>query len=229
MIGVREQEAQHLLAALHEAGHAIVASACGFPLAHAWVQDGRGEVAVDQPKAAMLSARHKRRNSNPPHRAGSICAQLAIMGWVLAGANAVELRAAARPAAPWQPHAGQYWRMSRADRRGWYGAVDRLRDFGINGGQAAPALADWVDETLTRHSSSVGRLAVALLRHRRLTGPELDRLLAPVKADREPFARLILLATRIAADAAMVWPAPPEHPGPSWDIPDAGGNGARPL
>lgn len=68
---------------------------------------------------------------------------------------------------------------------------------------------------MTRHGATVARLAVVLLRQRRLTGPELDRLLAPVTADPEPFARLISLAGRIAADPAMTWPPDPALASPS--------------
>lgn len=224
------QSAHTLLAALHEAGHAVVAAACGLPLASATARGGGGEVVGDQPKARMLADRYKRRNPAPAPRAAYINAQLAMMGWALGGASAVELRANARPGAAWRPHAAHYARMSRGDRRIWYQASEKLRELGVNADQAAPALAAWVDETLTHHRATLARVAVLLLRQRRLTGPELDRLLAPVTAVPEPFMRLIILAGRIMADPAMAWP--PEATtvskhatGPSWPETYEGGQG----
>ncbi len=195
-----------LLAALHEAGHAVVAAACGLPLASATARGGGGAVTADQQKARVLSARSRRRTPAPPSRAASISAQLIMMGWSMGGACAVELRAAARPGAAWQPHASHYGRMSRSDWRGWHDGAEELRGLGVHAGQAAPALADWVDETLARHGATLARLARVLLRRGRVTSPELDRLLAPAAADPEPLLRLITLAERLMADPLMAWP-----------------------
>jgi len=196
---------QLLLAALHEAGHAVMAAACGLPMASATARGGGGAVTADQQKARVLSARSRQRRSAPLPRAASIGAELIMMGWALGGACAVELRAAARPGAAWQPHASHYGRMSRSDWRGWYDGAEELRGLGVHAGQAAPALADWVDETLARHAPTLARLARVLLRRGRLTSPELDRLLAPVAADPEPMLRLIILAERLMGDPLMAW------------------------
>jgi hypothetical protein len=203
----RARRAHTALAALHEAGHAVMGGACGMPLAHAVARNGRGEVAPDTGKAAMLAARHRRGNPEPPPRAARVAVEVALMAWCFSGGAAVELREAARPGAAWRPFAWHYRGMSRGDRRGWYEAADRLRAAGVHAGQAAPLICQWTDETLARHAPTLWRLAALLRRRGRLTGPELDRALAPVAADPEPRARLLDLARRIMADPLLAWPA----------------------
>ncbi|MFN6955867.1 MAG: hypothetical protein ACK4PG_13825 [Acetobacteraceae bacterium] len=201
-----DERAHTLLAALHEAGHAVMAAACGLPLAHAVARNGRGEVAPDAGKAALLAARHRRRNPDPPPRAARVAVAVALMAWNFSGAAAVELREAARPRAAWRPFAWHYGSMSRGDRRGWYDAAERLREAGIHAGDAAALICEWTDETLAHHAPTLWRLAALLRRRGRLTGPELDRVLAPVAADPWPFAQLQSLTGRIMADPALVWP-----------------------
>ena len=79
---------------------------------------------------------------------------------------------------------------------------------GVNAGDATPALADWVDATLAQHGATVARLAALLLRRKRLTGPELERLLAPVMADPMPRLRLLAFTARVMDDPALAWPPP---------------------
>ena len=63
MTEARAADCQALLAALHEAGHAVVMAALGMPVARATARHGRGMVEADQGKAAILATRHKRQPS----------------------------------------------------------------------------------------------------------------------------------------------------------------------
>jgi hypothetical protein len=206
----RAERAQTLAASLHEGGHAVVAAALGVPLARAVAKDGKGEVAPDADAATLLAARHRRRHPDlpPPSRAAKVAVEVALMAWSAAGALAVELRMAARPQAPWQPFAAHYSAMSKRDRAAWYDAAERLRELSIHASAVGHLIYDWTEATLERHAPTLWRLALALYRRGRLTGPELDRLLAPVAADPEPRAELLDLAHRLIADPAFVWPVP---------------------
>lgn len=163
-------------------------------------------MAPDRDKAMMLAARARRRCPGPPPRWAQVAAQLSMMGLAQGGAAAVALRDIARPKAPWRAFAPSYWRMSREDWRGWHRAAGELQALGVNAGEVAPLIANWTDETLNLHAPSVARVAVVLARRGRLTGPELDRLLAPVTAEAGPLARLIALAERIITDPDLAWP-----------------------
>jgi hypothetical protein len=202
---------ENLLAALHEAGHAVLAAVCGLPPAGAFVRAGRGRMTVDAGGAAMRAARHQRLYPATPSPRAAVAGQLAVAGWAMAGGAAVELRAAARPQAVWQHSAPHYGAMSRSDRRCWRFAAEKLRALGVNAGQAVPLLADWVNATLRRHAPVVARLAAALLRRGRLSGVELDRLLRPVSADAAPGAALLALAGAIMANPAMTLPPEAEE------------------
>lgn len=209
MIVARAMGYQTLLAALHEAGHVVVAASLGIPLARATACQGRGLVTADTDKAGFLHARHKRHNPGPAPRAATVGAQLAWMADYMAGGCAVALRMATRPQAAWQPIAAHYAMMSEGDRRGYYRASDQLHALGLHGAAIGPLVQDWTDETLARHAPTLFRVAAALARQGLLTGPELDRLLPQVAADPEPTARLMALARRIVTDPGLTWPRPP--------------------
>jgi hypothetical protein len=216
MITPQAQGYQNLLAALHEAGHAVVMAALGLPVARATARHGRGMVETDHGKAAILATRHKRKHRGPAPRAATVGAQLAKMAFCAAGGAAVRLREATRPQAAWQPFAGHYGSMSRDDRRGWYAASDGLYALGLHGSALGPLVVDWVDATLLRHASTVATVAAALFRRGLMTGPEIDRLLHQVAADPEPTARMVELAQRIVTDPGLAWPVvvgcAPSHP-----------------
>jgi hypothetical protein len=216
MTEAQAQGCQNLLAALHEAGHAVVMAALGLPVARATARHGRGMVEADQGKAAILATRHKRQHPGPAPRAATVGAQLAKMAFCAAGGAAVRLREDTRPQAAWQPFAGHYGSMSRDDRRGWYAASDGLYALGLHGSAIAPLVEAWTDETLARHALTVATVAAALFRRGLMTGPEIDRLLHQVAADPEPTARMVALAQRIVTDPGLTWPVvvgcAPSHP-----------------
>lgn len=216
MITPQAQGCQNLLAALHEAGHAVVMAALGLPVARATARHGRGVVETDHGKAAILATRHKRQHPGPAPRAATVGAQLALMATYAAGGAAVRLREATRQQAAWQPFAGHYGMMSREDRRGWYAASERLYAMGLHGSAMGPLVVDWVDATLIRHASTVATVAAALFRRGLMTGPEIDRLLYLVAADPEPAARMMELAQRIVTNPGLAWPVvdgrAPSHP-----------------
>jgi len=209
MTEARAADCQALLAALHEAGHAVVMAALSLPIARATARHGRGMVKADQDKAAILAARHKRQHPGPAPRFATVGAQLCAMASYLAGGRAVALREATRPQAAWHPFAAHYGRLSRGDWRGLYGSSDRLYALGLHGSPIAGLVEAWTDETLARHAPTVARVAAALLRRGLLTGPELDRLLAPLATDPEPIARMVALARHVASDPGLAWPRPP--------------------
>jgi len=200
---------QTLAAALHEAGHCIVGAALGVPLARAVARSGKGEVAPDTDAAALLAKRHRRRHPDlpPPSRTMRIAVEVGLMGWNAAGGLAVELRLARRPRAPWRAFAQHYGSMSKRDRLGWYAGAERLRELGIHASAAGPHIYAWAEEVLARHAPTLWRLAAALFRRGKLSGCELDRLLAPVAADPEPRAKLFELAHLLATDPQFLWPA----------------------
>lgn len=206
MITAHAQGCQTLLAALHESGHVIVMASLGLPLARATARQGRGMVTPDADKAAILATRSRRQLSGTAPRAAMVGAQLALIATYAAGGAAVRLREATRPQAAWQPYAGHYGCMSRDDRRGFYGANDRLYAMGLHGSAIGPLVVDWVDATLVRHASTVATVAAALFRRGLMTGPEIDRLLDQVAADPEPMARMLDLAQRIVTDPGFAWP-----------------------
>jgi hypothetical protein len=206
----RAMQLMTLAAALHEAGHCIVGAALGVPLARAVARGGKGETAPDSDKAALLAERHRRRHPDlpPPSRAVKVALEAALMAWSAGGELGVQLRMAARPRAPWQPFAWHYAAMSRGDRRAWYDAAERLRGLGIHANAAAPHICNWAEGVLARHRETLWRLARLLFHHGRLTGVELDRLLAPVATDPEPRAKLFELAHLLATSPEFVWPVP---------------------
>lgn len=208
MTEARAVDCQALLAALHEAGHAVVMAALGLPIARAKARRGAGVVIPDTDKARSLAARSKHQLSGPAPRAATVGAQLCVMAGYLAGGRAVVLREATRPQAAWQPFAAHYSRMSRDDSRGFYGANDRLYTMGLHGSPIAGLVEAWTDETLARHAATVARVAAALLRRGLLTGPELDRLLVPLATDPEPMARMVALAQHVSSDPGLAWPRP---------------------
>ena len=216
MITPQAQGYQNLLAALHEAGHAVVMAALGLPVARATARHGRGMVETDQAKAAILATRHKRQHPGPAPRAATVGAELAKMAFCAGGGAAVRLREATRPQAAWQPFAAHYGMMSRDDRRGWYASSDRLYAMGLHGSAMGPLVVDWVDATLLRHASTVATVAAALFRRGLMTGPEIDRLLHQVAADPEPTARMVELAQHVASNPGLAWPVvvgcAPSHP-----------------
>jgi hypothetical protein len=206
----RAERLMTLATALHEAGHAVVAAAILMPLARAVAREGRGEVVPDKDKMAMLAAQHLRRfpAMEPTPRGGEVLAAIRSMALSCAGGLAVELRQARRPQAPWRDYAWHYSAMSRRDQRAWYETAERLRGLGIHASAVGPYIYAWTEGVLGRHAPALWRLAVLLYRRGRLTGPELDRALAPVTADPEPRAELLDLAHRLIADPAFVWPVP---------------------
>ena len=206
MTEAKAQGCQNLLAALHEAGHAVVMAALGLPIARAKARRGAGVVILDTDKARILVARHKRQRHGPAPRFATVAAQLCVMAGYLAGGRAVALREATRPQAVWQPFAAHYGMMSRDDRRGWYAASDRLYAMGLHGSAIAPLVEAWTDETLARHASTVVTVSAALFRRGLMTGPEIDRLLHQVVADPDPTARMVVLAQRIVTDPGWNWP-----------------------
>ena len=216
MITPQAQGCQNLLAALHEAGHAVVMAALGLPVARATARHGRGMVETDHGKAAILATRHKRQHPGPAPRAATVGAQLAKMAFYAGGGAAVRLREATRPQAAWQPFAGHYGMMSRGDWRGWYDASERLYAMGLHGSAMGPLVVDWVDATLLRHASTVATVAAALFRRGLMTGPEIDRLFHQVAADPEPTARMVELAQHVASNPGLAWPVvvgcAPSHP-----------------
>ena len=209
MITPQAQGCQNLLAALHESGHAVVMAALGLPIARAKARRGAGVVILDTDKARILVARHKRQRHGPAPRFATVAAQLCVMAGYLAGGRAVALREATRPQAAWHPFAAHYGRLSRGDWRGLYDSSDRLYALGLHGSPIAGLVEAWTDETLARHAPTVARVAAALLRRGLLTGPELDRLLAPLATDPEPIARMVALARHVANDPGLAWPRPP--------------------
>ncbi|MCA3310398.1 MAG: hypothetical protein ING03_13250 [Roseomonas sp.] len=209
MTEARAADCQALLAALHEAGHAVVMAALGLPIARAKARRGAGVVILDTDKARILVARRKRQRHGPAPHFATVAAQLCVMAGYLAGGRAVALREATRPQAAWQPFAAHYGRPSRGDWRGIYAATDRLYSLGRHGSPIAGLVEAWTDETLARHAPTVARVAAALLRRGLLTGPELDRLLAPLATDPEPTARMVALAQHVASDPGLAWPRPP--------------------
>jgi|GEM_PF-3426993 len=208
MIEARAADCQAILAALHEAGHAVVMASLGLPIARAKARRGAGVVIPDTDKARSLAARSKRQLSGPAPRAATVGAQLCMMAGYLAGGAAVRLREAARPKAAWQPFAAHYGQPSRGDWRAIHDAIDRLYALGRHGSPIAGLVEAWADETLARHAPSVARVAAALLRRGLLTGPEIDRLLAPLASDPEPMARMVALAQHVASDPGLAWPRP---------------------
>ncbi len=94
MITPQAQGCQNLLAALHEAGHAVVMAALGLPIARAKARRGAGVVILDTDKARILVARHKRQRHGPAPRFATVAAQLCVMAGYLAGGRAVALREA---------------------------------------------------------------------------------------------------------------------------------------
>jgi hypothetical protein len=209
MTEARAADCQALLAALHEAGHAVVMAALGLPIARAKARRGAGIVILDTDKARILAARRKRQRHGPAPRFATVGAQLCVMAGYLAGGRAVALRETTRPQAAWQPFAAHYARLSRGDWRGLYDSSDRLYALGLHGSPIAGLVEAWTDQTLARHAPTVARVAAALVRRGLLTGPELDRLLAPLATDPEPIARLVALARHVASDPGLAWPQPP--------------------
>lgn len=197
----RASDTGDLLAAVHEAGHALVFAALGMPMARATARQGRGEVVPDKAAARMLSVRHKRRHPDPVPRGALVAAALGMMAVAVAGERAVLDRAAARPCAAWHPHVPAYGRMSRRDAAMWRASRDELRALDAEPPETGGLVDAWTDWVVARHRDRLARLAVLLWRRGRLSGPEIDRLLAPVAADPEPTLRLLEVAARLIEGA----------------------------
>jgi len=197
-----------LAAAIHESAHAIISAAILMPLARAVARDGRGEVVPDADKARMVAAQHRRRfpTMEPSPRGGEVLAAIRSMAMSCAGGLAVELRLARRPRAPWGRFGRHYADMSPRDRRAWYAGAERLREANVHASAAGPYIYAWVEEVLTRHTFTLSRLARLLFHRGRLSGPELDRALAPVAADSQPRARLLDLAHLLVTSPEFLWP-----------------------
>jgi hypothetical protein len=130
-----------------------------------------------------------------------------MLAVAVAGERAVLHRAAARPGAAWQPHVPACGRMSRRDFGMWRASRDELRALDAEPPETGSLVDAWTDWVVARHRDRLARLAALLWRRGRLTGPEIDRLLAPVAADPEPTLRLLALAARLI-EAKSIVPCP---------------------